>query len=144
MQKKRSVHNQNSVKKVVGKREQRRLAQLGICIFLFCAVMLGKGIAPAEMQQSSETLLEQIRRDTDFKSVFSSLGHSFDADESFWESVKDSAVEIFFEEKKIQEPISLRPKGTGPASQMAKLYLQKLPSYQSMLIQLAPDQKFEE
>ena len=52
------------------------LYRLLICIGIFLAVFLGRGVFPVRTQEWSEQLLEVIRQDTDFTEVFGGLGEA--------------------------------------------------------------------
>lgn len=58
----------------LGPRERRRLSQLLVCLALFLAVFMGRGIFPEQMDQVGQELRAVIRSDTDLEAVFSSLG----------------------------------------------------------------------
>ena len=58
----------------LGLRERRRLAQLAVCLALFLAVFVGKGIFPERLAEARETVLGVIQSDTDFQAAFSQLG----------------------------------------------------------------------
>ena len=62
----------------LGLRERRRLAQLAVCLALFLAVFVGKGIFPERLAEARETVLGVIQSDTDFQAAFSQLGRLFD------------------------------------------------------------------
>lgn len=71
MQKKVSVRKakfrSSGKRTTVGKKEQRRLIQLVVCLGLFLVVFLGKGSMP-------EGMLRYVQVNTDFKDAFSVLG----------------------------------------------------------------------
>lgn len=57
-------------------RERRRLLQLGVCVALFLAVFVGRGVFPEQMEAVRGELLEVIRSDTDFRTAFDRLGRA--------------------------------------------------------------------
>ena len=57
-----------------GPRERRRLAQLALCLAIFCAVFFGRGRVP----QSMAALRQAVTTDRDFEAVFASLGRSLE------------------------------------------------------------------
>lgn len=63
-------------KAVLGPAEKRRLLQLVVCLALFFAVFIGKGIFPARMSELKGQILSVIRQDTDFQAAFSALGQA--------------------------------------------------------------------
>lgn len=61
---------------VLGERERRGLAQLLVCLGLFLAVFVGRGVFPTQTQGWRSNLLAVIRQDTDFRAVFTHLGQA--------------------------------------------------------------------
>lgn len=76
-------------------REKRRLVQLAICLALFAATWIGKGVFPARMAAWNEKALEVLHADTDFKAVFVGLGKSISEGEPVLETLGDLWVEVF-------------------------------------------------
>lgn len=99
MQKKISLRKakfQTSRKRAtVGKKEQRRLIQLVVCLMLFFIVFLGKGNLP-------ENLLDYIQVNTDFKEVFSVLGEAISNGEPIGKSLGDLMINVFGAEEKVE------------------------------------------
>ena len=71
-----SAVRRQRTKTALGPVERRRLLQLVICLVLFLAVFIGKGIFPAGMAEVRERILTVIRQDTDFQAAFSALGQA--------------------------------------------------------------------
>ncbi len=82
-------------KMALGPREQRRLAQLGVCIALFLVVFIGKGIFPDKMVYLREELTGLMGSDTDFRAAFSSLGRSISDGEPVLDTMGELFVEVF-------------------------------------------------
>ena len=93
---KRSRHPVRRGKKVpLGRREKRRLAQLGVCVVLFLAVYLGKGIFPEQMLTVRQELTELMGVSTDFETAFSNLGRSISKGEPITEALGGLWVDVF-------------------------------------------------
>lgn len=140
MQKKsgaRSARYQKAGKRTtLGAKEKRRLIQLALCVWLFLAVCLGKGIAPDGVFQAGETLLRFIRSDTDFKGAFSALGEAFSNGEPVTQTLGNLAKEVFG--AGTQEYQGERD-GTVEydlAMQAVKQALTELPTQETMLLRL--------
>lgn len=67
--------------------ERRRLRQLIVCVALFAAVFVGRGVDLAPVAALSERVSTIVRGDTDFQAVFARVGASF--------SQGEGAVETF-------------------------------------------------
>lgn len=63
-------------KTVLGPRERRRIIQLTVCLALFLAVFIGKGVFPERIAGLRTQVLTLLRGDTDFEAVFADLGQS--------------------------------------------------------------------
>ena len=63
-------------------RERVRLGQLLVCLALFLAVFLGRGIFPDRLAELGGRVRRAISADTDFAAVFSQLGETL-ADRGF-------------------------------------------------------------
>lgn len=63
-------------KTVLGPRERRRVIQLTVCLVLFLAVFIGKGVFPERIASLRNQVLTLLRGDTDFEAVFADLGQS--------------------------------------------------------------------
>lgn len=79
----------------LGLRERRRLAQLAVCLALFLAVFVGKGIFPERLAEARETVLGVIQSDTDFQAAFSQLGRSVSQGEPILDTLGELWVEVF-------------------------------------------------
>ncbi len=73
------------------RREKRRLWQLLVSVALFLVVFLGKGFLPTEL---SQRVLQTIRSDTDFKTVFSGLGQALSKKEPVLDTIGNLWVEL--------------------------------------------------
>lgn len=133
----RSTKYQKTGKRAaLGLKEKRRLTQLILCVGLFIAVLLGKGIAPAGILESGEKLLQMIRADTDFESAFLTMGETVADGGSVWEGLGQLAAEVFGANTPDAQSASTQLGEIGPAVQAAKLALTKLPTSESMLLSL--------
>lgn len=79
----------------LGERERRGLLQLLVCLILFLAVFLGRGVFPAQTRQWRSDLLETIRRDTDFRAVFTELGKAVAEEAPVLETLDQVWLEVF-------------------------------------------------
>lgn len=92
----RPSKKQSAKKKVVlGEREQRRLVQLAICLALFLAVFIGRGVFPDKMSALQQDMATMIQQDTDFQAAFAQLGSSVQAGESVVDSLGDLWLSVF-------------------------------------------------
>lgn len=74
-------------KAALGPVERRRLLQLVICLVLFFAVFVGKGIFPNSMNEVRGRILTVIQQDTDFQAAFSALGRAVSEGEPVTEAL---------------------------------------------------------
>ena len=81
---------QNKGKTVLGPRERRRITQLVVCLALFLAVFIGKGIFPERIADLREQVLGLLRGDTDFQAVFADLGQSISKGEPMLDTLGDA------------------------------------------------------
>ena len=72
----------------LGIRERRRLSQLTVCIVLFLAVFIGRGVFPERMGTFRTEVLELIRADTDFKAVFAAVGQAVERGEPLLDTLE--------------------------------------------------------
>lgn len=82
-------------KTVLGPRERRRVTQLAVCLVLFLAVFVGKGIFPERIAAIRDQVLELLRGDTDFQAVFSNLGQSISKGEPVLDTLDGLWVQVF-------------------------------------------------
>lgn len=82
-------------KTVLGPRERRRVTQLVICLALFLAVFIGKGIFPERIASIRDQVLGLLRGDTDFQTVFSDLGQSISKGEPVMDTLDGLWVQVF-------------------------------------------------
>lgn len=80
----------NKGKTVLGPRERRRITQLVVCLALFLAVFIGKGVFPERINALREQVLGLLRGDTDFQAVFADLGQSISKGEPVLETLGDA------------------------------------------------------
>ena len=71
----------------LGPAEKRRLAQLVICLALFLAVFVGRGVFPQRMDELRGELLDAIHGDTDFRAAFSALGRAVSEGKPFTQAM---------------------------------------------------------
>ena len=95
-------------KAVLGPRERRRAVQLAVCLALFLAVFIGKGIFPDRIAGPGGEVAQVLRGDPDFQAGFSRLGRSI----SKGEPVLD-ALEVLW--------LGEEPAGEGSALYAAQL-----------------------
>ena len=77
-------------KTVLGPRERRRITQLVVCLALFLAVFIGKGVFPERINALREQVLGLLRGDTDFQAVFADLGQSISKGEPMLDTLGDA------------------------------------------------------
>ena len=73
--------------------DKLRLIQLLVCLLLFLAVFLGKGIFPGRLLEIRDDLLAMITSNTDFRSAFSSVGDNNSGD-SILNRLEDFCVAV--------------------------------------------------
>ena len=76
------------------RQERMRLRQILVCLAVFLAVFIGRGVFPGRLLQLRDNLLTLITADTDFQSAFSSLGESAEED-SLLDQLGDFCVQVF-------------------------------------------------
>lgn len=76
-------------------KERVRLVQLCVCLALFLAVFVGKGVFPQQLAQVQNKLVSALTADTDFRAAFSKLGESLGNDGSVLGELEDFCVEVF-------------------------------------------------
>lgn len=64
----------DDAKKRTNSQDKLRLIQLFVCLLLFLAVFLGKGISPEKLLEIRDDLLAMITSNTDFRAAFSTVG----------------------------------------------------------------------
>ena len=95
-----------------GKQEQARFAQLLICLALFLAVFLGKGLFPQKLGQVGEDILALMGTDLDIPKALSNLGESLMEGDSLLADLGAFCVEVFGpapRESASPEEVSLPP-----------------------------------
>lgn len=99
-----------------GKQEQARFAQLLICLALFLAVFLGKGLFPQKLGQVGEDVLALMGTDLDIPKALSNLGESLMEGDSLLADLGAFCVEVFGpapQESAPPEEVSLPPVQPG-------------------------------
>ena len=91
----RTAERRRGTAVALGPRERRRLAQLAVCLVLFLAVFVGKGVFPHRLAAMRGAVLEVIRTDTDFRSAFTELGRSASQGEPLLDTLGELWVEVF-------------------------------------------------
>lgn len=84
----------NKGKTVLGPRERRRITQLVVCLALFLAVFIGKGVFPERIAALREQVLGLLRGDTDFQTVFADLGQSISKGEPVLETLGNAWTQM--------------------------------------------------
>ncbi len=79
----------------LGQREKVRLAQLLVCLALFLAVFIGKGIFPEKLLKAKYELLSRITANTDFRAALSDLGTSLTEGGTVLDDLGEFCVEVF-------------------------------------------------
>ncbi len=79
----------------LGVREKRRLTQLAVCILLFLAVFVGKGVFPDRVEEIRAQAAHVLESDTDFRAVFAGLGRSISAGEPVLDTLSGLWVDVF-------------------------------------------------
>lgn len=89
----------NAGKRTGGKgsrsQEKTRLIQLAICLALFLAVFIGKGVFPTRLAQLRDNILTIISSDTDFQAALSQLGGALSGEGTILGELGDFCVEVF-------------------------------------------------
>jgi len=78
-----------------GQRERTLLVQLLVCLALFLAVFVGKGVFPDKLREVKDELLARITANTDFRSALSGLGASLTGGGSVLDDLGEFCVEVF-------------------------------------------------
>ena len=92
--------------------EQVRLVQLAICLILFMAIFLGKGVFPQKLGQVQERVAELISTDFNFQEALSKLGESLPEGEGVLSGVGEFCAEVFGvtqTEKPATKPVEFQP-----------------------------------
>lgn len=76
-------------------RERVRLTQLLVCLALFLAVFVGKGVFPSQLADLQGKLVSVLTADTDFRAAFARLGESLGGEGSVLGELEDFCVEVF-------------------------------------------------
>ncbi len=79
----------------LGRRERQRLLQLGFCLAVFLAVLVGRGVFPGQMVQVGEQAAAVLGRSVDFKGAFERLGEAIGRQRPVSEAVGEFCVTVF-------------------------------------------------
>lgn len=94
-----TTYGRGSTKRGEKKQKQegggRQLIQLLICLAVFLAVFIGKGVWPSQVAQTGQQVLAVIRANTDFRAAFASLGQALSEQESVLGELGDFCVAVF-------------------------------------------------
>lgn len=77
------------------RKSRRRLLQLAVCLALFFALFVGKGVFPRQLETLQGSLTELIRSDTDFRSAFSALGEALSEGTPVLENLEQFCITVF-------------------------------------------------
>lgn len=77
----------------------RSLAQLMVCLVLFLAVFIGKGVWPEQVAQTGQQLLAVIRANTNFRAAFATLGQALSEQEDLLGELGEFCVAVFAPEE---------------------------------------------
>lgn len=77
------------------RRDRIRLLQLAVCLLLFLAVFVGRGVFPQRLAAVRTQVLELIGADTDFRGALEALGSSLTGQNSLLGELGDFCVEVF-------------------------------------------------
>ena len=75
--------------------EQIRLLQLAVCLALFLAVFLWKGVFPQKLEQARDNLLALITADLDIQGALADLGESLAGEGTVLSDLGEFCVEVF-------------------------------------------------
>ena len=85
------------------RQERVRLAQLAVCLFLFLAMLVGRGVFPSKLAQIRDQVLKALTDNIDFQTAFAQLGESLSQGESVWGDLGEFCVEVFGPSESSQE-----------------------------------------
>lgn len=77
------------------RRVQGRVIQLVVCVALFLAVYVGRGVFPDQLAVVGQRAAHMISADTDFRAAFSRLGESLSQKDSVIGEIGAFCVEVF-------------------------------------------------
>lgn len=75
--------------------ERTRLLQLLVCLALFLAVFVGKGVFPHRLEEVRASLLTLLTSNTDFRAAFSRIGASLSGEDDVLGALGEFCVEVF-------------------------------------------------
>ena len=120
-------------------RERQRLIQLVVCIFLFTAVLIGKGVFPQQMEVWKENTRTVLRRDTDFKAAFIGLGRAISEGEPILETLQELWIETIGNQT---PPAGTKiPPVQAPVYEQVLAFLGKKPGAQTLASRLGYDER---
>ncbi len=91
--------NHSGRKALLSKGEKRRLRQLVICLALFAAVFVGRGMNVGPLSHLSDLVENVVGQNTDFQAVFSQMGESFSRGEPAIETFRSLWSGTFSQEE---------------------------------------------
>ena len=77
------------------KKMRVRLIQLVVCVVLFCAVFVGKGVFPHRVEQTGGQLLALMERSMDVRGAFTDLGRSLANEENVLGELGSFCLAVF-------------------------------------------------
>lgn len=77
------------------KKTRARLSQLTVCLVLFLAVFIGKGVFPQRLSQMRGQLLTLMGQNTDFSSAFDRIGQALAGEESVLGELGTFCIQVF-------------------------------------------------
>ena len=89
-----------------------RTAQLVVCLVLFLALFIGKGVFPQGLQQVSGQILYLMEQNTDFRGAFVRLGTSISEENSVLGEIGAFCIQVFGPVKEDSLPV-LMPEEIG-------------------------------
>ena len=99
-----NINKSCSRRVVFGKKEKKRLLQLGLCVCLFMIIFVSRSNELFQEKQAGEKILQIVQENTDFTAAFSSFGESISQGESVWKGMEALLVSLFGAEKE-NEPV---------------------------------------
>lgn len=105
-------YNVSGRRKPARGQERIRLIQLAVCLTLFLAIFLGKGIFPQRLERVQEDVQSMISADFDFRGALSRLGASLSGGDTALAELGAFCSEVFgaeAPEEKPAEPVEFQP-----------------------------------
>ncbi len=119
-QQRRSPYRSGRDRQGRGQQEQIRFAQLFICLALFLAIFLGKGLFPQKLGQVREDVLALMGADLDIPKALTSLGEALMEGDSLLADLGAFCVEVFGPAPKEEEsPVEVSMPPVQPGAVLA-------------------------